>query len=226
MASTRRLRRFLDRPARLCVPVVAVAVLAGCGAEQVPTTRPYPEGDRIAASRPLNPSAVEVTPSTRRPFVPGHLVIPSIGVNARVDPLGTTVAPDPFLGGKDVTSFEVPADLSTVGWWRDGSRLGDQGMAVLLGHSQVGGGYAVFNRLPQLRIGDELLIETANAGERTTLRVTRVVTGIPKDDESALQAALSTNAQSADLALITCSGPFDTASSESEENTAAFARLG
>ncbi|MGZ8176983.1 class F sortase [Williamsia sp. SKLECPSW1] len=203
----------------------ALVIVAGCDDASTTAVRPYPEGNPVAASRPLSPSAAVVVPTARRPLVPGHLVIPAISVNARVVGLGTTVAPDPFLGGKQVTSFEVPADLSTVGWWRDGARLGDRGMAVLLGHSQVGGGYAVFNDLSRLAASDSIIVETADGRERAQLRVTRVVAGIPKDDEAALQTALSSNAQTSDLALITCSGPFDISSSESEENTAVFARL-
>ncbi len=166
-----------------------------------------------------------MVPTIRRPLTPGHIVIPDIGVNASVVALGTTVAPAPFLGGRQVSSFEVPADLSTVGWWRDGVRLGRGGMAVLLGHSQVGGGYAVFNRIGELRPPDEIVVETSDGRQRATAVVTKVVTGIPKDDATALQTTLASNAPSSDLALITCSGPFDTGRSESEQNTAVFARL-
>lgn len=202
-----------------------LVLLAACSQNAPSTVRPFPEGNSVAASRPLNPSATPVVPTLRAPLTPGYLVIPDIGVNATVVPLGTAVAPAPFLGGREVSSFEVPADLSTVGWWRDGVQLGKGGMAVLLGHSQVGGGYAVFNRIGELRPSAEIFVETSDGRQRATAVVTEVVTGISKDDATALQTALARNAPSSDLALVTCSGPFDTGVSESEQNTVVFARL-
>lgn len=211
---------------RTCLSVVIAALLfVGACTSAEPSARPYPEGDRAAASRPPNPSATPVTSAAGVPIVPGHLYIPSIAVNASVLSLGTEMAPDPFLGGRQVASFVVPPDLARVGWWSDGPRLGGPGMAVLLGHSQVGGGYAVFNRLAELRPGDDVVVENADGTRRVSLEISRVVPGIAKDDDAALQTTLASNARSADIALITCSGRFDASVSESEENTAVFARI-
>ncbi|MGJ0117910.1 class F sortase [Williamsia sp. MIQD14] len=208
----------------LLVAAVVVVVVGGCS-EDRPSTRPFPEGDRAAAARVANPEATVVDRATRSPTVPGHIYIDAIGVNATVMSLGTEMAPDPFLGGTQVASFVVPPDLVRVGWWSDGPRLGAPGMAVLLGHSQVGGGYAVFNRLSALRDGDSVTVENASGTRRVDLAVSRVVPGIAKNDQTALQTVLADNARTADLAMITCSGNFDSAVSESSENTAVFARI-
>ena len=91
-------------------------------------------------------------------FTPAELDIPSIGVTAVVAPVATVMAPAPFLGGQMVPTFAVPPDGSSVGWWADGPLVDAPGMAILLGHTQVGGGYAVFNRLGELHPGDQVTV--------------------------------------------------------------------
>ena len=95
-------------------------------------------------------------------------------------------------------------------------------MAILLGHSQVGG-YAVFNRLSELRPGDQVTVVDGTGGARADFRVTRVVTGVPKNDPEALRRVLSENAHSAQLALITCGGDFDVSYRASADNVVALA---
>ncbi|MEH3154980.1 MAG: class F sortase [Gordonia paraffinivorans] len=203
--------------------VVGIA-LSACSAHSSPTERPYPIGDPVAASRPVNPSATVVPRGVVRTIDPGILVIPSIAVNSTVLDLGTTVTPDPFLAGRSVSTFEVPPDLSRVGWWRDGARVGGPGMAVILGHSQVGGRYAVFNRLGELAPGAGIEIEDRTRDVRIEFTVEKVVQGISKSDPAALQNTLSEGNSIADLALVTCSGQFEESVAESAENTVVFAR--
>ncbi len=122
----------------LVASVLAVALCA-CSPPP-PTERAVPIGDPASAARPSSPSATLRPARDVRPVTPGQLYIPAISVNSNILSLGTTVAPDPFLAGREVSTFEVPPDLSQVGWWRDGAAVGGRGMAVILGHSQVGGG--------------------------------------------------------------------------------------
>ena len=103
-------------------------------------------------------------------FTPAELDIPSIGVAAVVAPVGTVMAPAPFLGGQMVPTFAVPPDGSSVGWWADGPLIGAPGMAILLGHTQVGGGYAVFNRLGELHPGDQVTVLDGTGSARADFR--------------------------------------------------------
>lgn len=169
-------------------------------------------------SLPASPLPVGTTA-----FAPAELDIPSIGVTAVVAPVGTVMAPAPFLGGQMVPTFAVPPDGSSVGWWADGPLVGAPGMAILLGHTQVGGGDAVFNRLGELRPGDQVTVADGTGSARADFRITRVVPGIPKSDPEALRRVLSDNAQSAQLALITCGGDFDLSYRASADNLVAFA---
>ena len=133
------------------------------------------------------------------------------------------MAPAPFLGGQTVSTFAVPPDGSSVGWWADGPLVGAPGMAILLGHTRVGGSYAVFNRLGELRPGDQVTVEDGAGSARAEFRITQVVSDVPKDDPEALRKVLSDNAQGAQLALITCGGDFDLGYRASADNIVAFA---
>lgn len=96
-------------------------------------------------------------------------------------------------------------------------------MAILLGHTQVGGGYAVFNRLGELHPGDQVSVADGTGSIRADFRITRVVSGVPKNDPEALRRVLSDNAGGAQLALITCGGDFDVSYRASADNVVAFA---
>lgn len=170
----------------------------------------------------VGPLPVSPMPVITSAFTPAELDIPSIGVTAVVAPVATVTAPAPFLGGQMVPTFGVPADASSVGWWADGPLVGASGMAILLGHSQVGGN-AVFNRLGELHPGDQVAVVDGTGSARADFRITRVVPGIPKNDPEALRRVLSDNAQSAQLALITCGGDFDTSHRASVDNVVALA---
>jgi LPXTG-site transpeptidase (sortase) family protein len=112
--------------------------------------------------------------------------------------------------------------MYTTTWWSSGPRPGGHGMAVILGHTQIGG-YGVFNNLAKLKVRDTIGVIRGN----TTLRfvVEAVHTGISKKDPTALQSVLSEHPADARLALLTCSGHFNQSYRESAENTVVFARL-
>ncbi len=156
-----------------------------------------------------------------RPIVPSHLYVPAIGVNTSVTPKPTEMDNDPFLN-KTVPSFGVPDDMYTTTWWSSGPRPGSRGLAVMLGHTQIGG-YGVFNKLANLKPGDAIGVTRNN----TTLRfsVLSVHTGISKRDPRALQTLLANHPALARLALLTCSGTFNQGFHESAENTVVFAKL-
>jgi Sortase domain len=177
-------------------------------------------GDAPVTVMPLPASPLTVEAAA---FSPAQLDIPSIGVTAVVAPVGTVMAPAPFLGGKMVPTFAVPPDGSTAGWWADGPLVGAPGMAIVLGHNKVGGGYAVFNRLGELHPGDQVTLADGTGSARADFHITGVVPGVPKDDPEALRRVLSDNAQSAQLALITCGGAFDLSYRASADNVVAFA---
>jgi Sortase domain len=154
--------------------------------------------------------------------VPARLAIPAIGVDTPVESRGTVTYEHPFTGQR-VDGYGVPESMATTSWWSDGPQPGSGGMAVVLGHQQDGGD-AVFNRLHELRDGDEVRFQDA-AGTVLRLAVLGApVTGLDKAS-SALSDVLNGHPADADVALVTCGGEFDDSAGTSTENTVVFATV-
>lgn len=100
---------------------------------------------------------------TRERSEPLEMSIPKIEVETRVQKVGVTA------GG----NMAVPDNYTDVGWFRLGAEPGAPGSAVLAGHLDTGSGKpAVFYRLSELQIGDEIFVKNE---EGETLKF--VVTG-------------------------------------------------
>ena len=138
--------------------------------------------------------------------VPVRVTIPSLGITAAISPSAIDV-PRGVLG--------IPTDIHRVGWWRDGSSPGDRrGTILVAGHrdsARIGAG--VFFNLAAARPGTLIQLATAG-GRRFTYRVA-AVRSYPK-------TALPTTVYAADgpprLVLVTCGGPFDTATGHYPDN--------
>jgi hypothetical protein len=169
----------------------------------------------------FTPDASESTPTRDLSIIPTHLYVGAIHVDTSVDAKPTHRTVDPFLH-RTVESFGVPDDMYTTTWWSSGPAPGSPAMAVILGHTQVGG-YGVFNKLATLPVGARVTV--TGDGQALHFAVAQVRTGISKTDPYALRDALAEHPSDAALALITCSGTFDPRYDQSTENTVAFARL-
>jgi len=95
------------------------------------------------------------SPTTDQPG--GHLIIPAIGVNAPIEPVGV------LSDGDMAVPTQKPWD--GVGWYQYGPYPGAQGSAVIDGHlDRPGGSPAVFWKLRNLHIGDIIMV--VNPGEK------------------------------------------------------------
>lgn len=152
---------------------------------------------------------------------PDHIAIDAIGVDAVVHPQPTRLAYDPWLKRR-VSQFGVPGDTSSVAWWSGGPTVGaGPGLAVLLGHTTVGGA-GVFNRLGQLRPGDAVVLR--GAPTTRNLAVLAVTSDVSKTDSAALQRTLQRPPAGAIAALITCSGDVNPSGTSHADNTVVFLR--
>jgi Sortase domain len=154
------------------------------------------------------------------------LEIPELGVRAPLVPTGAEGAP-----GK--ASLIVPDDIHTVAWW-DGTVLdGDQtahedapspgqpGVAVIAGHiDSASAGPGALYDLKDLSVGDTVKIIdslghtsswTVSAPPETSLK-------------TALPPALWVSTGPPRLAIVTCGGPFDTATGHYLDNVIVWAR--
>lgn len=155
-------------------------------------------------------------------IVPARIEVPAIGVDAVVEHRGTVRYENPFTG-QQVDGYGVPESMATTSWWSDGPAPGSGGMAVVLGH-QTDGGDAVFDRLHELRAGDEVVLHGDGGAVLRLAVLGAPVTGLDKAT-SALSDVLNGHPAEADVALVTCGGEFDDSAGTSTENTVVFATV-
>ena len=124
---------------------------------------------------------------------PARLVIPDIGVDAKVQHVGITKA----------GNIGIPTNFTDVAWYRGGPRPGQPGTSIISGHVDNALGLAaVFKRLGELAIGARLFV-TDEHGTKVAFKVTRVaVIGYTSPEAKQLFAPTSKS----QLVLITCTG--------------------
>lgn len=121
--------------------------LAGAVGPPGATQRALPEPPVALVPGELFEPAVAV-PAAAVPGVPVRIEVPALGVDVHVVPVhaaGRTLAP--------------PSDPFELGWWSDGARPGEDGVALVTGHT-VHDGPGALNGLGRLRAGDLVLVRT------------------------------------------------------------------
>jgi sortase family protein len=210
------MNRRRSRPAALVAALAALAVLAGCG--DGPRGRYAGVTSTVAPSTAERPAAgleavrgFRSVRGYRGTALPVRLEIPGIGVSTGLERLGRA---------RDRT-VEVPSDWDVAGWYAGGPRPGDPGSAVVLGHVDSRTGPAVFYRLDELRPGDRVEVVRAD-GSRAVFRVDRTEV-YAKTRFPTAEVYYPTLTPM--LRLVTCGGPFDTASGHYRDNLIVFATL-
>jgi hypothetical protein len=209
-------RRARPRATVVAVAVAALLVpLAGCGGPRaryagVTSTvagqdqgRPAGGADAVRDFRSVR--GYRSTP------VPVRLEIERIGVSTGLQRLGRA-------GDGTV---EVPNEWDVAGWYADGTRPGDPGSAVILGHVDSKAGPAVFYRLRELRAGDRVEVVRAG-GSRARFTVERVE---QYDKLRFPTADVYYPTLTPRLRLVTCGGTFDPDTGHYRANVIAFATL-
>jgi sortase (surface protein transpeptidase) len=202
---------------RLAVAAAAVAVavlVAGCSGRGPGGERPSPAAAAATSSTAAGVDAAREFRSTRgyrATPAPVRIEIPKIGVASSLVRLGRAA---------DKT-VEVPAQWGQAGWYAPGTRPGDPGSAVILGHVDSKRGPAVFFRLRELRPGDQVRVVRAD-GSTVRFAVARTAqygkTRFPTDE---VYYPTLTPA----LRLVTCGGSFDATAGHYRSNLIVFATL-
>jgi sortase (surface protein transpeptidase) len=203
---------------RLAAVAGAVALLvlaAGCGGPEgrsagVSSTAPTVAPDRTAKGAEAANEFRSIRGYRATP-VPVRVEIPRIGVASSLDRLGR--APD--------GTVQEPSRWAVAGWYAPGTRPGDPGSAVILGHVDSKGGPAVFFRLRELRRADTVTVRRAD-GSSVRFVVQRTEQ-YPKDrfPTDAVYYPTLTPA----LRLVTCGGEFDATAGRYRSNVIVFATL-
>ena len=200
---------------RLAVGLAAVALAAGCaaaggrGAEPLPAAAAQTTGSTAAGVDAAR--GFRSTRDYRATPVPVQIEIPSIGVASRLDRLGRA---------RDRT-VEVPSRWEAAGWYALGTRPGDPGSAVILGHVDSKRGPAVFFRLRELRRGDVIAITRAD-GSSLRFAVDRAE---QYDKRRFPTDAVYYPTLTPELRLVTCGGEFDATAGHYRSNVIVFATL-
>jgi sortase (surface protein transpeptidase) len=205
------------RLAALAGAVALLVLAAGCGgggpngrsagvASTAATRAPEQEAKGLDAARGFRSvRGYRATP------VPVRVEIPRIGVASALDRLGR--APD--------GTVQEPTRWAVAGWYTPGTRPGDPGSAVILGHVDSKRGPAVFFRLRELRRGDMVTIRRAD-GSSVRFVVERTEQYL-KDrfptDEVYYPTLIPT------LRLVTCGGEFNATVGRYRSNVIVFATL-
>jgi LPXTG-site transpeptidase (sortase) family protein len=142
---------------------------------------------------------------------PRRVAIPAIGVSAPVVPLGLD------RNGE----LAAPTDYNETGWYAAGPEPGENGPAVIAGHVDSESGPAVFFKLPKLRRGDLIRVGRAD-GSKVSFTVDRIEQW-PKAQFPTHRVYGRTRTPA--LRLVTCSGPFDSATGHYTDNTIVYASL-
>lgn len=224
--TTRSTRRALWLPAALLAVGLGGVGLGVVGMATAGAPAPMPVMAPVleptaAATTPVPPEATKPTPTDpgehkeQTPSLswaePARVTVPRIGVQARVDPLGLN----------DDGGLRVPDDPWLVGWWRGGSRPGEKGPAVLVGHRDDRAGPAVFYGVGDLVPGDELVVDDENG--RTA---TFVVTGIEQVGREAFPTdKVYGETELPELRILSCGGEYDRETGQYEDNVIVYSRL-
>jgi hypothetical protein len=202
----RRARVVLTDAAIVALTLAGLAVLASSRLDARGTPPIHVRGDL----RPAQVSARIAHTNVPR-GAPATLVVPTIGVHARLVRLGLN--PDGTL--------EVPADYSVAGWYALGPRPGQTGAAVIAGHVDSRAGPAVFYRLGELHPGSLVRVVWADGRD-----VRFTVYAIREFAKTAFPTELVYGRTRApELRLLTCGGEFDSATGHYLDNVVVFARL-
>jgi len=150
--------------------------------------------ERVSSSA-ASTSSVTITPTPVDVIQPVRLSVPSIGINASIEQVGT------LSDGAMATPDQNP--WVDAGWYSDGPHPGEQGSAVIDGHLDRPGGYpAVFWYLRNVHVGDAVFV-TEKDGKQLRFHVTRIAYYAPQD--APLQDIFG-NRSGTYLNLITCAG--------------------
>jgi sortase (surface protein transpeptidase) len=197
----------------LAAGLFATAAFSARGAEYPPSSRSSSQYER-ALPLPKTGALGARTFSKARPRkqmpIPVRLLIPAIGANARIIPLGKN---------RDRT-IQVPMSFADAGWFKPGPEPGERGAAVILGHVDSKSGPGVFYRLRAVRRGDIVTIVV-----RTGSKLRFVVTGAMAVPKRHFPTKLIYRHNGGPgIRLITCDGRFDSSTGHYVDNYVVFAR--
>jgi hypothetical protein len=146
--------------------------------------------------------------TAQRPGIPTSFAIPSQGVDASIEPVGASE-----------TGIDVPR-IGRAGWFDAGPRPGEPGRAVLIGHLDGKTQPGIFQHVPDLRNGAEIVVRDRDGGVHRYA----VVGKVQVEKTAFPAAAVYGPSERPVLVLITCGGIYVPGEGYSS-NVIVYARL-
>jgi sortase A len=161
----------------------------------------------------MNPLLLDqIIATTSASLTPVRLIIPAIGVDARVDPVGLNAQ----------GSMVAPSNFTDVTWYSPGAKPGNPGNTVIAGHVNNALTMAgVFEHLSDLKIGDTITVADAS-GRSLTYVVTQVQA---YEADSAPTGSVFATTGPSQLVLITCDGQWDASAHQFDKRLIVNAQL-
>lgn len=202
---------------QIIIVLLLAFILTSCQ-EPVPIVQDHADKHEAALASPL-PTSVkteqltspEIIKDYRQGIQPATITIPSLHVHASVEEVGL------LANGR----MDDPKGMENVGWFKHGALPGEPGNAVIAGHVDSKSGPAVFFRLKDLDIGDEVIVSD-NKGETRTFVVIDMKS-YPRN-EAPLETIFGFTYRST-LNLITCTGEFNRKARTHEERLVIYTEL-
>lgn len=170
---------------------------------------PAKKGRKQRLLKPPSPQAKST--KQEAPQATDSLIIKKLSVNATVEPVGVTT------NGEMGTS----KSLYNVAWYKDGTIPGNDGSAVMAGHSGAPGELGIFKNIDQLNSGDEIdyKFKDGNVVKYTIYKkATYPANDMPLKD-------IFNKAGGRYLNLISCYGNWDYASSRFDKRIVVYAKV-
>ncbi len=157
------------------------------------------------------PVPVATTTYNVAPDDPKAIYLPSIGAEGLIQKMGID----------QHNQIAVPTNINLAGWYVNSVKPGQQGLSVISGHVDGRQGPGVFNRLLDMKRGDEVVVEYGDGSKRTfaVQEVMKVVEGDASNLLFAKQPAIDRQ-----LNLITCGGHFNPDTNSYEERVIVTAK--
>jgi sortase (surface protein transpeptidase) len=213
--ASRRSRR--RGPGRLIMVLGSVLVLAGAAVVAravLDRGHLYGPAEQIPANVGTAVPGLDGTVAAPLAFSrPVQIEIPKLDVHAPVIRLG--------LAGNGSVAVPPLPNHNLAGWYDGSVTPGQQGTSVILGHVDSFTGISVFFYIKTLRRGNQIKIMRANGSTAIF-----TVDGVQKVVKSAFPTSdVYGKVKYPGLRLITCGGPFDTATRQYADNIVVYAHL-
>jgi hypothetical protein len=182
------------------------------------------EDDSVEATGPAGDGPVDGSSAAPEPS-PFTTTAPRGAIDVslwpvRVDvPALAVTAPVQAVGVGEARELIIPPSPMDVGWFQGGSVPGEPGVALLTSHVDTREqGRGVFAGLVTLEAGDLITVTSADGAVQRWTVVART-----QHRKDALPQALFSRSGPAQLALVTCGGPFDRTARSYRDNVIVWA---